>query len=255
MNEIDLFRTGRKPHKPTVKEAILNDICNFDIFISTEYADPVPVYCNLEFGQIRETLNGQTFEIGISFAILRMAASGYIIHSDNKYGQISENNTVRLDVANSTSSEKTNEISSSLKSNLIGNFAKKKGTKSSENSNISASFNHQYVTAIANNCWTIRSPDRVNKILGGSIILSKILCSMSPAGTSNQKMVGGRIEVPPGTLIMKPVDGQKSKLKHHKLVQTLIYKKMRESGSGYPVIDEYTPEIVISTVTIEDGDI
>jgi len=138
MNEIDQFRTGRKKHKPTVKKAILEDICSFDIFVSTEYADPTPVYCNLEFGQIIESINGQSFEIGISFAILR---------------------------------------------------------------------------------------------------------------------IGGRIEVPPGQLKMKSVDGQRSKLKHHELVQTLIYKRMREATTEHIQVDEDTATIPISTVAIEDGDI
>lgn len=255
MNEIDQFRTGRKKHKPTVKKAILEDICSFDIFVSTEYADPTPVYCNLEFGQIIESINGQSFEIGISFAILRIATSGYLVHSDGKFGQIGENNTVRLDVDAGASAEMTNGKSTSLHTNLTGGFNRSKESKSGKTSNISASFDHQFVTAIANNCWTVRSPDRINTFLTGALISSKVLCSVSPTGTSNEKILGGRIEVPPGQLKMKSVDGQRSKLKHHELVQTLIYKRMREATTEHIQVDEDTATIPISTVAIEDGDI
>lgn len=255
MNKIDEFRTGRQKHKPREKKAILEDICSFDIFVGTEYADPMPVYCNLEFGQIREDLNGQTFEVGISFAILRIATSGYVILSDGKYGQVDEQNAVHIEVKSGASAEKTNANSLSLKAGLKGSFDKSKESKSGETKNISKSFNHQYVTPIANNCWAIRSPELIDVFLEGALILSKVLCSISPAGTSNQKRIAGRIEVPPGQLKIKPIGGQRSKLKHHELVQTLIYKRMKESGATYIQVDKDTPEIIISTVEIEDGDI
>lgn len=255
MNEIDQFRTGRKEHKPTIKNAILEDICSFDIFVSTEYSEPTPVYCNLEFGQVIENLNGQTFEIGISFAILRVVTSGYVVHSDGKFGEVGINNNVRLDVDTGASKEKTDAKSSSLTANLTGGFNQSKESKSGQTSNISASFNHQFVTAIANDCWTIRSPDKLNLFLAGALISSKVLCSISPTGVVNQKKLGGRIEVPPGQLKMKPIGQQRSKLKHHQLIQTLIYKRMKESTAQYIQIDEDTTAIPISTVEIEDGDI
>lgn len=253
--DIDKLLNNELARVPFTREDLIADLCSITVAIPASIPDPFPVLCSLEFGTLKETLMGKTYEVGIIGATLRLQPIGYNINKAGKFGSIKVLEQVAISYAEAKESQNLSGTKLAIKSCLNSEFGINDQQSETYTSNYSYSYNHHYVKATSNNCWSIRRADIKDKFLEGDYLGGSIICYLSPVGSANLKSLNASLEVTPSQIaIVSESDSKKFgiKLKHSKLVQALVAKRVRNTIKLSKKIEKNTSIINMSIVEIAD---
>ena len=254
--DIDALLNNDAPKSPSSKEDLIADLCSIEVAIPASYPDPIPVLCCLEFGTMTETLIGTTFTVGVTGAKLRLDPIGYNINKSNKFGSIKILEAVKINYGNNSTRENRSESKVGLKTSLVGELGISEHQVDTYANNYSISYDHHYVKASSNNCWSIQSLPKEGEYLNGDYLGGGVICYLTPVGTANMKSLNASLEVTPAQIEFHPVAGSNTRygliLKHPKLIQALVAKRVRGAVKLSRVIEKHASVITMSLVEISD---
>jgi hypothetical protein len=253
-DNIDDYLNNRARCVSSTKVEVLPSICTLDLVIPSPQVEPIPLFCDLQFGTVDEALMGETYQVGVDRVRLTILPYGYNVNKDGRFGSAENRNkiSVQKSLSHSTTNNKGGSINASPGSGF--NVTVSEETAKSLGSTYSASQDHHYVTALANNCWEICGPDGFDKSLRGRLIPGVALCYLTPVGQTNMKSLQGLLEIAPGSVKFLKSGNSKKKLKQHALVQALVSKRLKETGRKYLIIDKNTANFSVCEIKIEDDE-
>jgi|GEM_PF-4444707 len=253
-NNIDDYLNDRAGRVSSEKIEILPELCTLELVIPSLQIEPIPLICELSFGIIEEALLGETWQIGITAARLKIRPTGYNVNKEGRFGSSENLNKVSVEknLSVSESDGKKGTVSASPGSGLT--VAVSADTAKSLGSTYSVSQDHHYVAAQASDSWYICGPDGFDQPLSGRLIPGIELCYLTPVGQTNRKSLQGVLEIAPSSVKFVKLGNSKKKLKQHALIQTLVSKRLRETGRKYIIFDKNTPNFVVTDYRIEDNE-
>lgn len=254
---IDDLLNNKSPQVPSKTQDLIADLCNLKVAIPSSFPqNAIPVFCSVEFGTIIESLNNKTFEVGISSATIRFQPIGYNINVANRFGSIKILEAVKVSVTKENKKGQETGAKIGLLNSLKSEFSINHQTAESYVNNYSVSYDHHFVKATSNSRWEVRSVNEEQDLLRGDYLGGSAICYITPVGAINLKSLNATLEISPSQIKFLPVGIKKAKsrssLKHHKLIQALVAKRVREKTRLQKIIGLHDPTITMSLVEIAD---